>query len=63
MTIARSDIAAPLWPATTLAEHYQRVRAAYLRRAADAPSRIKVIDAAHTIEHVRQHVADIARTL
>jgi len=44
-------------------DFYQRVRAAYLRRAAEAPSRIKVIDAARTIEQVRQHLADVMRAL
>jgi dTMP kinase len=44
-------------------DFYERVRAGYLRRAAEAPSRITVIDASRPIEQVRQHVADAARTL
>jgi dTMP kinase len=44
-------------------DFYQRVRAAYLRRAREAPARIKVIDASLNLEQVREHVADAARAL
>lgn len=44
-------------------DFYGRVRAAYLRRAADAPTRIKVVDAARSIEEIQRQLLDIAGEL
>jgi len=44
-------------------EFYQRVRAGYLRRAQEAPARIKVVDAARGVERIQQHLSDIAGAL
>ena len=44
-------------------DFYGRVRAAYLRRAADAPARIKVVDAARSIEEIQRQLLDIAGEL
>lgn len=44
-------------------DFYRRVRAAYLRRAADAPARIKVVDAARSIEEIQRQLMDIAGEL
>ncbi len=41
------------------AEFHERVRAAYLRRAAIHPDRIRVIDATPDIETIRQHLLPI----
>lgn len=44
-------------------DFYRRVRAAYLHRAADAPARIKVVDAARSIEEIQRQLMDIAGEL
>lgn len=44
-------------------DFYRRVQAAYLRRAADAPARIKVVDAARSIEEIQRQLMDIAGEL
>lgn len=36
---------------------YRRVRAAYLRRAEEAPARIRVVDAARSVEQVQQQLS------
>jgi len=40
-------------------EFYERVRAAYLRRAAEHPRRIRVIDAARTISEIQFELEDL----
>lgn len=40
-------------------EFYERVRAAYLRRAAEHPRRIRVIDAARTISEIQLELEDL----
>jgi dTMP kinase len=42
---------------------YERVRAAYLRRATEHPSRIRVIDAARTIAEIQVELEDIISTI
>ncbi len=44
-------------------DFYRRVREAYLRRAREAPSRIRVIDASRSVAHIRQQLTDIAGAL
>jgi len=44
-------------------DFYVRVREAYLRRAREAPSRIRVIDAGQSVAHIRQQLTDIAGAL
>ena len=44
-------------------DFYRRVREAYLRRAREAPSRIRVIDASQSVAHIRQQLTDIAGVL
>jgi dTMP kinase len=46
-----------------LDDFYRRVREAYLRRAREDPSRIRVIDASQSIARIQQQLADIAGTL
>lgn len=41
------------------ADFHERVRAAYLRRAAENPSRIRVIDGSQSIESIRKQLEDI----
>ncbi len=44
-------------------DFYVRVREAYLRRAREAPSRIRVIDASQSVPHIQQQLMDIAGAL
>jgi dTMP kinase len=44
-------------------DFFERVRAAYLRRAAEAPERIKVLNATRSIAQVQQELAEIADVL
>ncbi len=44
-------------------DFYRRVREAYLRRACEAPSRIRVIDASQRVAHIQQQLMDIAGVL
>ena len=44
-------------------DFFVRVRAAYRRRAAEAPARIKVLDATRTVAQVQQELAQIADVL
>jgi len=44
-------------------EFFARVRAGYLRRAAEAPGRVRVVDASLTVDEIRQQLEDIAGTL
>jgi dTMP kinase len=44
-------------------DFYRRVREAYLRRAREDPSRIRVIDASQSIAHIQQQLTDIAGAL
>jgi dTMP kinase len=44
-------------------DFYRRVRDAYLRRAREAPSRIRVIDASQSVAHIQQQLMDIAGAL
>lgn len=44
-------------------DFYRRVREAYLRRAHEDPSRIRVIEASQIIAHIQQQLADIAGEL
>jgi len=44
-------------------DFYHRVREAYLHRAREAPSRIRVIDAGQSIAHIQQQLTDIAGAL
>jgi dTMP kinase len=44
-------------------DFFQRVRDGYLRRAREDSSRIRVIDAAASVEQIRQELAAIAETL
>jgi len=44
-------------------EFYERVRAAYLRRAQEAPARIRVIDGSRSIEEVRTALSAIVETI
>ncbi len=44
-------------------DFYRRVREAYLRRAREAPSRIRVIDASQSVAHIQQQLMDIAGVL
>ena len=44
-------------------DFFERVRAAYLRRAAEAPARIKVLDATRSVAQVQQELAGIAGAL
>ena len=44
-------------------DFYHRVREAYLRRAREDPSRIRVIDASQSVAHIQQQLADIAGAL
>ncbi len=44
-------------------DFFQRVRDGYLRRAREDSSRIRVIDAAASIERIRRELAEIAETL
>jgi dTMP kinase len=46
-----------------LDDFYRRVREAYLRRAREDPSRIRVIDASQSIARIQQQLADIAGAL
>lgn len=42
---------------------HERVRAAYHRRAAEEPARVRMIDASNTIEHIRKELEDIIITI
>ena len=44
-------------------DFYRRVREAYLRRAREDPSRIRVIDASQSVAHIQQQLTDIAGAL
>jgi dTMP kinase len=44
-------------------DFYRRVREAYLRRAREVPSRIRVIDASQSVAHIQQQLMDIAGAL
>ena len=44
-------------------EFYRRVREAYLRRAREDPSRIRVIDASQSVAHIQQQLTDTAGAL
>jgi dTMP kinase len=44
-------------------DFFERVRAAYLRRAGEDPARIKVIDATRSIEQIQRQLSDIAEAL
>jgi dTMP kinase len=44
-------------------DFYRRVREAYLRRAREAPSRIRVIDASRSVAQIQQQLTDIAGAL
>ncbi len=44
-------------------EFFERVRAAYLRRAREHPQRIRVIDASRSIEEIRNELEGIVQTL
>ena len=41
-------------------DFFQRVRAGYLRRAHEAPARIRVVDASGTVDDVQRSLAEIA---
>jgi dTMP kinase len=44
-------------------DFYRRVREAYLRRAREDPSRIRVIDASQSVAHIQQQLTTIAGEL
>ena len=41
------------------ADFHERVRAAYLRRAAEMPARMRVIDSGQSIEHIKKQLEEI----
>jgi dTMP kinase len=57
------DIKAPDRFESEREEFYERVRQGYLRRAANAPSRVKVIDASGSIARIRDELQAIAGAL
>ena len=44
-------------------QFYERVRAAYLRRAQEAPARIRVVDGSGSIEEVRAQLIEVVQTI